>query len=585
MIWERTGTISVTNGSAVVNGIGTDWTAPVVKPGYILVTADGNLYEIESLSSGTQVTLSEAYMGATNGAANYVIIPTIGANVDLHNKLVEVIEIARNPTVGAMVYKDDWDASSGTFPGAGAALKGWLYHVNVAGVVDGVEFAVGDNIVAKTDSASTTVYAANWSKHDQTDAVTAVAGLVGSISASALLTALGIEVGATADQTNEEIRAAYNALVEVVSQADAEAGTSNAVRRWTPERINQAIQALAPPSGAVNNLIINGAMQVDQRNNGSAVTGITTGGYVTVDRWQILLANAGTWTAEQGNGIGEFSRSLKLTCTTANASLSSGSYGLLITRLEGQDLQHIRKGTSDAKPLGVGFKFKSNATYTFVVELYDPDNTRHCAQSFTVGASEVAQDVFLPFPADTVGEFDDDANQSLVVYIWFVAGTTYASGALASAWQSHVDADRAVGCSNLAAYANNYFEITGVQLVPGETLPPFKHEPYGETLRKCQRYFQLCPKLEGIWVASYALRGTASLLATMRAAPSISCPDFSGVYYELWNAAGYTGANGLGYTTASNIDVDIVLNTPDKGRTYGDPGIIAAGAFHLDAEL
>lgn len=61
----------------------------------------------------------------------------------------------------------------------------------------------------------------------------------------------GIESGATADQSNSEIETAYNAQVAVVSQATAEAGTSTTVVRWTPERVKQAIDALAAGGGDV----------------------------------------------------------------------------------------------------------------------------------------------------------------------------------------------------------------------------------------------------------------------------------------------------------------------------------------------
>lgn len=81
-----------------------------------------------------------------------------------------------------MVYKGDWDASSGSFPGSGSAQTGWFYYVTVGGTVDGVTFAAGDNIVATTDNASATVYASNWSKHDQTDAVQSVAGKTGAVT-------------------------------------------------------------------------------------------------------------------------------------------------------------------------------------------------------------------------------------------------------------------------------------------------------------------------------------------------------------------------------------------------------------------
>lgn len=63
-------------------------------------------------------------------------------------------------------FKGDWDASAGTFPGAGAAQAGWLYRVSVAGTVDSISFSVGDSIYARVNNASTSTYAANWQKSE-----------------------------------------------------------------------------------------------------------------------------------------------------------------------------------------------------------------------------------------------------------------------------------------------------------------------------------------------------------------------------------------------------------------------------------
>jgi len=54
-----------------------------------------------------------------------------------------------------------------------------------------------------------------------------------------------IETSATADQTDSEIETAYNNQVSVVDQTTAETGTSSTVYRWTPQRVAQAIAALA----------------------------------------------------------------------------------------------------------------------------------------------------------------------------------------------------------------------------------------------------------------------------------------------------------------------------------------------------
>ena len=54
-----------------------------------------------------------------------------------------------------------------------------------------------------------------------------------------------IESSAKDDQTGPEIESLYNSQVAVVSQVDAEAGTSTTVKRWTAERVAQAIAALS----------------------------------------------------------------------------------------------------------------------------------------------------------------------------------------------------------------------------------------------------------------------------------------------------------------------------------------------------
>ena len=54
-----------------------------------------------------------------------------------------------------------------------------------------------------------------------------------------------IEASATADQSNAEIETAYDAQVAVATQGEAEAGSSTSVKRFTPQRIGQAIAALA----------------------------------------------------------------------------------------------------------------------------------------------------------------------------------------------------------------------------------------------------------------------------------------------------------------------------------------------------
>lgn len=299
------------------------------------------------------------------------------------------------------------------------------------------------------------------------------------------------------------------------------------------------------------NLIINGAMQVAQR--GTSEAGVTNSGYYAVDRWKFNINVAGSWTIEQGLGLGEHAKSLKVTCTTADASLSAGDFIILSTALEGQDLQHLRKGTVDAKALSLGLIMKSDETKTFICELYDHDNGRHVCGSMTVTSSDVEQKVSFAFAGDTSGVLDNDANASLQLNIWLAAGSDFTSGTLQTSWGATVQANRAVGCDNLADAVNNYFEITGVQLVPGEILPPFRHEPYGDVLQKCQRYYQRYGDSNNaslgvftVWASTSGYSGMT--IPEMRAAPTGSMEG------NLANCVLYLSSGSTRQLTSFNVN-------------------------------
>jgi hypothetical protein len=49
-------------------------------------------------------------------------------------------------------------------------------------------------------------------------------------------------------------------------------------------------------------------------------------------------------------------------------------------RIEGLNLQHLKKGTSNAESVTVSFWVNATKTGTNVLELIDKDNTRHICQ-------------------------------------------------------------------------------------------------------------------------------------------------------------------------------------------------------------
>ena len=243
----------------------------------------------------------------------------------------------------------------------------------------------------------------------------------------------------------------------------------------------------------VRNLIINGDMRIAQR--GTSTSGLTGDNfnYNSVDRFQtVLFTTTSVWTQSQSTDVptGQgFSNSLKMDCTTADASLDAGTNITIEHKMEGQNLQHLKKGTASAESLTLSFWVKSNKTGTYIVEIDDNDNARNINNSYTINAANTWEKKTITIDGDTSGTLDNDNGHSLRVIWWLAVGSNYTSGTLQTSWGSTVNANRAVGQVNLADSTSNYINITGVQLEVGTEATPFEHRPYDMELARCQRYY------------------------------------------------------------------------------------------------
>ena len=249
-------------------------------------------------------------------------------------------------------------------------------------------------------------------------------------------------------------------------------------------------QVLSSTDGVVlgrRNMIINGDMRIAQR--GTSATGINSSGYYTVDKVDLAISTtSGAFTQSQVTDAPEgFSHALKFDCTTADTSVAAGETTIVMWQLEGQDVQQMLKGTSNAKQVTVSFYAKANAAKTYVCELKDFTNTRTVSKAFTVGTSYTRHEI--TFPADTTGAITSDNAKGLSMNIWLHAGSTYSSGTLQTTWGPQVNANRCAGIDNFFSSTDNTFFITGVQMEVGESASEFEHRTFNEELAMCQRYF------------------------------------------------------------------------------------------------
>lgn len=90
MGWYRTGTATVTNNSATVTGVGTDWVEGAAL-GETFLGPDGQCYEITQILGATSMRISPNYKGSTAAAQSYAIMPTRGDLSELTAAAAELI--------------------------------------------------------------------------------------------------------------------------------------------------------------------------------------------------------------------------------------------------------------------------------------------------------------------------------------------------------------------------------------------------------------------------------------------------------------------------------------------------------------
>lgn len=237
------------------------------------------------------------------------------------------------------------------------------------------------------------------------------------------------------------------------------------------------------------NLIINGDMQCWQR--AIAATTAVNDKYSTVDRFKFYADSDGAFTTERSTGHrGDTGHdtALKCVCTTADTSLGATQAASVSTRLEAQNLQHLRYGTSNAKKLTVSFWVRSNKTgvYSFALTKNDsPDHT--IVSEYTISSADTWEQKTISIPALTGSSINNDNGIGLSVEFALAYGSTYTTSTL-DQWTTANDFASTNQVNWLDSTSNNWY-LTGFQMEVGDTATPFEYRSFADTLAQCQRYF------------------------------------------------------------------------------------------------
>ena len=328
-------------------------------------------------------------------------------------------------------------------------------------------------------------------------------------------------------------------------------------------------------------IIINGDMQVAERGTSGSVPD-SGGEAFTADRNTCQAGGIGVYTTTQesltsGAAFNAgFKKASRIDCATAVASPAGGDYFYFQHIIEAQDCLAFKKGTSNAETMTVAFWVKSNKTGTSQLTVKDGDNDRICAGTYVVSSANTWEHKVISIAADTSGAMNNDTGRGFIFEWWLGGGSSYTSGTAPTAWEARTDGDR--GANNLAINDNtaNDWAITGLQVEVGTytaaTLPPFQFENYGDSLARCQRYFNKSDgKSDGSYGRKagtsqiYSFNSTARFATEMRASPSTTITggdsDGSGSNFSVW-------ADKYGYITRCESTSDSWYRFYEQAITY-----------------
>ncbi len=344
-------------------------------------------------------------------------------------------------------------------------------------------------------------------------------------------------------------------------------------------------QAISAPPLSFRNVIINGDMRIDQRNNGAAVAN-SGGGFVT-DMFQFFQnIGVGGLTGQQVvDAPSGFKYSLKFTVVSHSAPAVSDAY-IAFQKIEGQNLTNFKLGTASASPIAISVWVKSSVAGTYPVYLQNGAENRSYVATITVTTSWAKQTVLIS-AGDITGTWATDTTAGLIFGIDLGSGSNF--NTTAGAWQAGKFYRTAGSISFQSQSVGSTFQITGLQVEASANVTEFEQRPIAYDLTLCRR---CCRKLSandvylvatGMSIGSNYPFYPIVFDTPMRASPSCTFSGSASDYWvqwsagtstpssiPVWNATGVfggyiTAAGSYGSMTAGSTSILLLNNSTKLG--------------------
>jgi len=348
-------------------------------------------------------------------------------------------------------------------------------------------------------------------------------------------------------------------------------------------------------------LVINGDMQISQRGTSFSPSGNTD--YYSIDRFAYFATSGATGDAtitqasDAPSGTG-FKKSIKISSDATETP--SGTHNMCFGyAFEGQDVQVLQHGQTSPEKVTLAFWVKSSKTGTYCVQIKEEGITdeSYLLFEYAISSANTWEKKIISWTGNSAHAINNDNTQGYRI-IWMLASGSSDHASATTSWTVSTSFKATSNQVNFFDSTSNEWYLTGVQLEVGEfdanSIAPFQHESFGDSLLRCQRYLYDPLRGSGSFgtLAHIGLfsgtfgRGLLYAPVEMRTIPTI----VSSGNFEI---AGRTASPAVTTTSTSSRTgtqaIEIQFNA-SSGLDSGETGLVRrdsndTATFRLDAEL
>jgi len=345
---------------------------------------------------------------------------------------------------------------------------------------------------------------------------------------------------------------------------------------------------------AQKNIIINGDFNIWQRGTSFAPM---VQYKVGADRWRYQKASGtAVHTISRDTDVptvaesGHLSNySMKIDCTTADASIATSDQYRMLYVVEGYDFAPLAQ-----KALTLSFWHKHTKTGVYCVSFTNNGSDRCYITEYTQSVTDTWEKATLNFDASpSGGTWDYTTSKGITIDFSIAMGTDY--HATADTWNSSNDFATSNQVNACDSTSNN-FMLAQVQLELGSTASDFEIRDHTTELAMCKRYYEKLNNTGNVnWrfgavqcVSTTVARGVIRWETEKRAAPTITS---SAVDYFSLTQSDYTkeAVTALTFATSdvwsARADISVAGNLVAGDVTLLESDASNAATIDISAEL